>query len=156
MSTSFAAKKSRILETLSAEEYSDLSPKGTLDEKIKPILRKINDHDGLVTTSSCAGRVSVFLEGRSQSSSTATNERTGDEAQIEQLAGPGGKGGGGTWLYVSHDPVEIAGDESDNHFMAVFGLQKPGHDEVRAVGPGVRYIHVKFEAMVSTYCDIDT
>ncbi|ROW13760.1 hypothetical protein VPNG_03552 [Cytospora leucostoma] len=63
---SFTRRKAAILEQLSVpdEDYSDLSPKGTVDAGIRDLIDEINALDGLVTTSSCAGRVSVFLEGR--------------------------------------------------------------------------------------------
>lgn len=42
----------------------------------------------MVTTSSCSGRVSVFLEG-------------------VKLGKPGGKGDGGKWLFITHDVNEL-------------------------------------------------
>lgn len=44
-------------------QYTDLSPKGSIDEGIRELIRDVNALEGLVTTSSCAGRVSVFVEG---------------------------------------------------------------------------------------------
>lgn len=63
---SFARRKKAILAQLAVpdDEYTDLSPKGTVDAGIRDLIDEINGLDGLVTTSSCAGRVSVFLEGR--------------------------------------------------------------------------------------------
>ncbi|KAK7715312.1 hypothetical protein SLS64_004011 [Diaporthe eres] len=63
---SFARRKEAILAQLAVpdDEYTDLSPKGTVDAGIRDLIDEINGLDGLVTTSSCAGRVSVFLEGR--------------------------------------------------------------------------------------------
>lgn len=63
---SFTRRKQAILEQLSVpdEDYTDLSPKGTIDAGIRDLIDEINGLDGLVTTSSCGGRVSVFLEGR--------------------------------------------------------------------------------------------
>ncbi|OQV07716.1 hypothetical protein CLAIMM_12111 [Cladophialophora immunda] len=62
---SFAAKKSQILAHLDqpAGEYTDNSPKGTVDAQIRDLIDEINQYEGLVTTSSCAGRVAVFVEG---------------------------------------------------------------------------------------------
>ncbi|KAL2426684.1 hypothetical protein ABEF95_011744 [Exophiala dermatitidis] len=62
---SFKAKKAKILSLLgqSDEAYTDKSPKGTVDAQIRELIAEINAHDGLVTTSSCAGRVAVFVEG---------------------------------------------------------------------------------------------
>jgi len=63
---SFLVKKHRILESLNipAEEYHDLSPKDSIDESIRDLIDEINSLEGFVTTSSCGGRVSVFLEGK--------------------------------------------------------------------------------------------
>ena len=60
----FAAKKAKILSQLSVPdaEYSDASPKGSVDDGIRDLIDEINALDGLVTTSSCAGRVSVFVK----------------------------------------------------------------------------------------------
>lgn len=62
----FTQRKRRILSALAVpdEDYTDLSPKGTVDAGIRELIDEINGLDGFVTTSSCAGRVSVFLEGR--------------------------------------------------------------------------------------------
>ena len=65
MSDAFARKKSSILSQLavSEDEYTDRSVKGSIDEPISDLINEINACDGLVTTSSCSGRISVFLEG---------------------------------------------------------------------------------------------
>src|SRR5437763_4376424 len=62
---SFARKKAAILAALSlpTDEYQDRSPKGSVDDEIRDLIDEINAYDGLVTTSSCAGRIAVFLEG---------------------------------------------------------------------------------------------
>lgn len=138
----FAERKAKILEQLAVPEaeYTDLSPKGTVDQGIRHLIGEINSTDGFVTTSSCAGRVSVFLEGRKAPiAADAVTDMDVDERTSSQVAGVGGKGAGGTWLYVSHDPV-------------------PGEDWVRSLefvdGEGSqqsvrRLIHFKFEPMVS-------
>lgn len=63
---SFTAKKATILASLAlpTSTYTDLSPKGSVDAAIIPLVERLNRLDGVVTTSSCAGRVSVYLEGR--------------------------------------------------------------------------------------------
>jgi tRNA wybutosine-synthesizing protein 3 len=98
-SSSFLSKKLDILRNLStpSDSYSDLSPKGSVDIGIRDLIDEINELDGLVTTSSCAGRISVFLEG------SRTEER--QDRSTSQNVVPGGKGNGGRWLYVSHDPI---------------------------------------------------
>ncbi|EXJ71931.1 uncharacterized protein A1O5_04432 [Cladophialophora psammophila CBS 110553] len=62
---SFVTKKSQILSHLDQPEgtYTDNSPKGTVDAQIRDLIDEINRYDGLVTKSSCAGRVAVFVEG---------------------------------------------------------------------------------------------
>jgi tRNA wybutosine-synthesizing protein 3 len=121
----FLSKKRKILLMLhpsSQDDYSDKSPKGSVDTKISSLINEINAYPGLVTTSSCAGRVSAFLEGAKTSSSatSGTSERAEDGDDIEQqqdrnadvraksspVSVPGGKGLGGRWLFVSHEPLE--------------------------------------------------
>ena len=133
--TSFAAKKSQILLDLAApgEAYTDNSPKGTVDVQIRELIDEINAYEGFVTTSSCAGRVAVFVEGPRKSFNAAKEERhagagqdedgdgDGDQAvsggegvdkgeggmeKAKATTSPGGKGGG-RWLYVSHDPISV-------------------------------------------------
>ncbi|KAF2689311.1 hypothetical protein K458DRAFT_291341 [Lentithecium fluviatile CBS 122367] len=142
MSRRFETRKRTILEQLDApdEEYHDLSPKGSVDAPIRSLIRSINHIDGLVTTSSCSGRISVFLEGRKA-------EISNPEPQGELIAGPGGKGGGGSWLFSSHDPVPVPEVASPSHYGHMFGLQQGG---VGSSAPDVsaRFIHLKFEPMI--------
>ncbi|CAN9266816.1 unnamed protein product [Alternaria alternata] len=119
MPTRFEVRKQKILEQLDAPdgEYHDLSPKGSIDAPIRDLIGEINKLQGLVTTSSCSGRISVFLEGRK------ADAEVSDSAQGEESrAGPGGKGGGGAWLFISHTPVERV--EANHDLMSEFGLQK--------------------------------
>ncbi|KAJ4524409.1 hypothetical protein HRR83_002530 [Exophiala dermatitidis] len=124
---SFKAKKAKILSLLgqSDEAYTDKSPKGTVDAQIRELIAEINAYDGLVTTSSCAGRVAVFVEGpkrKPKPEPEILEVRVGNGEPINGAKGhaddgvstgrstgtttasPGGKGGG-RWLYVSHDPI---------------------------------------------------
>ncbi|EED19343.1 DUF207 domain protein [Talaromyces stipitatus ATCC 10500] len=146
----FVARKSKILSDLSVPdaEYTDLSPKGSVDEGIRDLIRDINALDGLVTTSSCAGRVSVFVEGSKKTKkkqktdtisaadeeSQAVNqaasqvkgqfedEKTENEDRDGREGGrmfaPSGGKGEGRWLYVSHDPV----DNIKSSYHELFGL----------------------------------
>ncbi|RDA95287.1 hypothetical protein CP533_3558 [Ophiocordyceps camponoti-saundersi (nom. inval.)] len=128
---SFTEKKKRILQQLALpdEEYTDASPKGSVDDAIRPLIDDINRVEGFVTTSSCAGRVSVFLEGH----------KVKDESRA-QTAAVGGKGAGGTWLFVSHEPVAREASWIDAlEFSA---------ESASAKGPGDRMIHFKFEPMI--------
>jgi tRNA wybutosine-synthesizing protein 3 len=66
MTSRFESRKQKILEQLDApdSEYHDLSPKGSIDAPIRELIGEINGFDGIVTTSSCSGRISIFLEGQ--------------------------------------------------------------------------------------------
>ncbi|KAI1432437.1 methyltransferase TYW3-domain-containing protein [Xylaria sp. CBS 124048] len=158
----FARRKERILAQLAVPdaEYSDASPKGSVDAGIRGLIGEINALDGFVTTSSCAGRVSVFVEGRKAG---VAGEKEGEEQgegagagagerDPGTLAAVGGKGGGGTWLFVSHDPlVGLAeADSGAGDVRALFGLRDASDaDEMETTTPGdVRLIHFKFEPMI--------
>jgi tRNA wybutosine-synthesizing protein 3 len=134
----FAVKKAKILSQLAVPDaaYTDLSPKGSVDEGIRHLIAEINAIEGLVTTSSCAGRVSVFVEGRK----TAGYDEAGDA----QLAGVGGKGGGGNWLFVSHDPVE-----EDDAWIKELDFADNANASASVGSAGRRLVHFKFEPMVS-------
>ena len=117
----FTAKKNTILASLSTpvSTYADLSPKGFVDTAIKPLIDRINALEGVVTTSSCAGRTSVFCEGRKQGrryEERRVQNVEGFRKESEQAAVPGGKGMGGKWLFVSHEPIELSkkGDGKEN------------------------------------------
>lgn len=143
-SPAFISRKQKILEQLSVpdESYTDLSPKGSVDVGIRDLIAEVNAIDGLVTTSSCAGRVSVFLEGVKRE----------DGGRDGQIATPGGKGAGGQWLFVSHDPVKD-GSEDGEDWPEVFGLNGRGDS---GEGGKKRLIHFKFEPMVRTFTEVAT
>ncbi|KAM3438033.1 hypothetical protein MY4824_003480 [Beauveria thailandica] len=176
----FEARKLKILEQLAVPdaEYSDASPKGTVDVGIRPLLAEINAEAGFVTTSSCAGRVSVFVEGRKTAATTTTTTATEDGYDdvtdggvTEQsdglgsiqpavaaltVAGLGGKGGGGTWLYVSHDPHPLAGQGVAVDWAKELGITGEQEDALLMDTTGGsggcnlehRLIHFKFEPMI--------
>ncbi|KAF6219602.1 hypothetical protein HO133_004071 [Letharia lupina] len=159
VSPSFVAKKNAILALLSTPEstYTDLSPKGSVDAAIKPLIDRINALDGVVTTSSCAGRVTVFLEGRKQGKGyeergPARNDgRFGKES--EQAAVPGGKGMGGKWLFVSHEPVGIfKKDEGNENLTELLGLRSSGAQNEALALSGeaneMRLARFQFEPMI--------
>ena len=145
-SSRFEVRKQKILEQINVPdgEYHDLSPKGSIDAPIRELISEINDIDGIVTTSSCSGRISVFLEGQK-----AENDftRSGEEGE-ESRAGPGGKGGGGTWLFISHDPVEVSDVAASQDFLSKFGLEEAAPEATKAIDVQRRFIHLKFEPMV--------
>ncbi|KAI0118186.1 methyltransferase TYW3-domain-containing protein [Nemania sp. FL0031] len=151
----FSRKKERILELLAVPdaEYSDASPKGSVDVGIRDLIGEINALEGFVTTSSCAGRVSVFVEGKKAGDGDGLEEEgEGDEAAAARpatLAAVGGKGGGGTWLFVSHDPV-VGGAGED--VKGLLGLCSDAGDAAREMQlqtpRDTRLVHFKFEPMI--------
>lgn len=156
---SFTAKKNTILTSLSAPEsaYTDLSPKGSVDAVIKPLIDRINALEGVVTTSSCAGRVSVFLEGRKQSrgheggGDVKDHEGVGKES--EQAAVPGGKGMGGKWLFVSHEPIGLSKQGDGKEALSeLLGLGSSGAQNKGLALSGdvdkMRLVRFQFEPMV--------
>jgi tRNA wybutosine-synthesizing protein 3 len=153
---SFISKKEKILEQLAipASQYDDLSPKGSIDEGIRDLIDEINATDGCVTTSSCAGRISIFLEGkkRIEEESGENVEGSKDGGEVETRAGVGGKGGGGRWLYVSHGPLEWR--KHENKLAEFFGMDrratKLSRVLVSAPPAWQRWVHFKFEPMVSS------
>lgn len=147
----FTARKNKILEELSLPdaEYTDLSPKGSVDEGIRDLIRDINALPGLVTTSSCAGRISVFLEGRKKSPASApvTEQR--------QFVPSGGKGAG-RWLYVSHDPfVKPEGHEKAvKPLHELFGLVQ-GDGKPATNSRSMRLVRFHFDPLVCPCSNIE-
>lgn len=159
----FLQKKQTILRQLAVPEtdYNDLSPKGCVDAEISEFVDEINGYDGLVTTSSCSGRISVFLEGRKAGNKAdienepqdggARARKPSDEDNTDDVgtedssayASNGGKGGGGRWLFVSHHPVPI----SQSSYTELFGLEKiPARNS--NFHADQRFVHLKFEPMI--------
>ncbi|KAF2669363.1 hypothetical protein BT63DRAFT_425091 [Microthyrium microscopicum] len=149
MVNAFDQKKQKILSALnvSNDDYTDLSPKGSVDAGIRDLIDEINAVPGLVTTSSCAGRVSVFLEGKKRSAALLSQQAPqAAESEKSKESGPTGKGGG-RWLFVSHDPValSISKDEESISLLERLGLkQRTGED----VPEGASLVHFKFEPMI--------
>lgn len=169
---SFTQRKERILAQLAVPEgeYTDASPKGSVDEGIRVLIDGINALEGFVTTSSCAGRVSVFREGRRKGTGLGAGVGDGDgeeglglgdvEGEGRKLAGVGGKGGGGNWLFVSHDPVPLEDGEPERDLEDLLGLKEAENQEASSErvddslrdGAAARLIHFKFEPMVCLLC----
>jgi tRNA wybutosine-synthesizing protein 3 len=168
MSPAFDRRKEAILAQLAIPEgeYTDLSPKGTVDAGVRDLVDEINALAGFVTTSSCAGRVAVFLEGAKKkaaaaatttttastfasTSATATGEVDHDSG--DAIAGVGGKGGG-RWLFVSHDPVDLGKLEDDGELLSALGV--PVQEDQGTTGHGsldlgtCQLLHLKFEPLV--------
>jgi tRNA wybutosine-synthesizing protein 3 len=165
---SFNQKKQHIVEQLSIQgyEYDDKSPKGSVDEGIRPLIDAIMAQDGLVTTSSCAGRVSVFMEGR-RVGTHLLEQPEDDRAMLDEdgmpdtglegfkqpsikPATPGGKGGGGKWLFISHNPLGglIYSERAPSYYTTLFGLAEKSDQRPPEFSAATRFVHFKFEAMV--------
>ena len=142
MSSAFTAKKQKILQQLSVPDssYTDASPKGSVDAGIRELVDEINVLDSLVTTSSCAGRIAVYLEGKKQVTLPSTEE----ERQNSTVAGAGGKGGG-QWLFVSHDPLNL---DKESSVASMFRLTENATPSVPSSIQDVRWVRCKFEPMV--------
>lgn len=121
---SFASLRERNLKTLYGDtkisEYinNDKSPKGSVDEKIRPLVNLINLHPEFVTLSSCSGRVAMFDPvGYADDSIDGGNEIiASDETNItaQKKAAKGteisGKGRG-KWIFVTHDVLPDLGKQ---------------------------------------------
>ncbi|KAI2483882.1 TYW3 domain containing protein [Pyrenophora tritici-repentis] len=143
MTTRFETRKRNIIEQLDCpdDEYQDLSPKGSIDAPIRDLIGEINNLQGLVTTSSCSGRISIFLEGRKADAGVVEPVSEIEESR----AGPGGKGGGGAWLFISHEPIETK--QATPNYISEFGMTKV-EDGMIIPNVSARYIHLKFEPMI--------
>ncbi|KAF2263429.1 hypothetical protein CC78DRAFT_544989 [Lojkania enalia] len=141
----FNEKKEKILKLLDtpAGEYHDLSPKGSVDEPIRSLISDINSIEGLVTTSSCSGRISVFLEGKKRHVQTLDAQH-GDEGS---RTSPGGKGGG-SWLFISHSRVEVPKSGPQTDLLSKFGIQRSSGTGDSSPTVESSYIHLKFEPMI--------
>ncbi len=152
---SFISKKRKILDQLSlpVSQYDDLSPKGSVDEGVRDLIDEINQFGGCVTTSSCSGRISIFLEGKKniEGDNSERTERN-EDGEVETRAGVGGKGGGGRWLYVSHEPLDWR--KHGSSLTEFLGMSRTSSEPWRALSstdPGwERWVHLKFEPMVGS------
>ena len=126
MPASFDVRKAKILSELDTpdEQYEDLSPKGSVDSGIRDLILEINSLPQYVTTSSCAGRVSAYLEGTK------------------------GAKGGGQWLFTSHDAVDLP--VADGAVYQLLGLEN-GEVAVPCEVEEARFVHLKFEPMVGRF-----
>ena len=162
----FVAKKTTILSSLAEPDatYTDASPKGSVDIAIRGLIDRINALEGIVTTSSCAGRISVFLEGKK--SHEADDElaqqakkysSSGDkvvlaDAEVQPKSVPGGKGIGGRWLFISHEPVDTQATHGRGGLTKLFGINtrvegRDGSSSGNARGQK-RLIRFQFEPMI--------
>eukprot|EP00746_Dinoflagellata_sp_MGD_P139467 gnl/MRDRNA2_/MRDRNA2_72920_c0_seq1.p1 gnl/MRDRNA2_/MRDRNA2_72920_c0~~gnl/MRDRNA2_/MRDRNA2_72920_c0_seq1.p1 ORF type:complete len:673 (+),score=137.15 gnl/MRDRNA2_/MRDRNA2_72920_c0_seq1:101-2119(+) len=101
----FDTRKRQILSGL------DKSPKGSIDAPIVDLLNFINAQDGVVSTSSCSGRVSLFLGGQDQ-------------------------GKGGEWLLASHAVVD-----TDSTWSLIHKELERRRAEQRSAGTLLMFLH---------------
>ncbi|KAI8393757.1 tRNA wybutosine-synthesizing protein [Radiomyces spectabilis] len=95
MADTFLTRKQHVVSSLVEAldpNRRDKSPKGFVDAPILDLIHIINEHPDYYTTSSCSGRIAIYCEGLEKAESEDTLEKTTK---------------GGTWLYVTHDPVDI-------------------------------------------------
>lgn len=148
----FHQKKEKIIAALTtpSESYTDLSPKGSVDVGIRDLIDRLNGCDGIVTTSSCAGRISVFLEGNKGTQSGSSDGFDEIESHGVQRAVPGGKGRGGRWLFVSHDPVQVPAKDGleDRPISRLFGLSQQRQVHSHLETSQIRFVRFQFEPMV--------
>lgn len=144
----FQEKKTKILQQLSVpdDEYLDSSPKGTVDQPIRDLVDEINSVGGLVTTSSCSGRLAVFLEGPSRAVAAASNSSAGGADADSARRSAGGKGGG-RWLFTSHEPLDLTSLDIKQSLLKTLGLQE-GPMQYPRGEDAARFVHIKFEPMV--------
>lgn len=178
----FTAKKDGILASLATPDadYTDASPKGSIDVPIRRLIDRINALEGVVTTSSCSGRISVFLEGTKGNHGGNVGEPNGVERvdsddvidqvdsevgqmeeknslkRVPQRAVPGGKGNGGRWLFVSHDPLPEEFLRAEASLSRALGLDIDANANgalpsslESAISRQPRLIRFQFEPMVS-------
>ena len=155
----FDIKKEKILRLLAVpfESYTDQSPKGSIDVGIRPLIDNINQLEGIVTTSSCAGRISVYLEGSKATKHKLDDDSNEAQSQSNQRGVPGGKGRGGRWLFVSHDPVHVPERRGleDKPLSRLLGLSHRKEDFEYGAGQA-RYVRFQFEPMVSLEREIES
>jgi tRNA wybutosine-synthesizing protein 3 len=163
----FTTRKNKIIEELAIpdEDYTDLSPKGSVDLGVRDLIRDINALPGLVTTSSCAGRISVFLEGRrdvSSSEQEVNPEGAESEPEVQddqRVFAPSGGKGAGRWLYVSHDPFPgLRSNPSNSNASSApaslheaFGLVPgDGKPPIVSAGKSLRLVRFHYDPLVCT------
>ena len=162
MLDAFTRKKRSILAKLAApdDEYTDRSAKGALDEPILDLIHEINGSDGLVTTSSCSGRISVFLEGAPSTERKESDDDDDDDDDADATAIPPdetetkNRRKRGNWLYMNHAPLDVQSASPtprSSHFHDLFGMNLARHesgDEPELSPRSTRFVHFKFEPMV--------
>lgn len=139
----FDQKKQYLLQEigLNSETNLDASPKGTIDALCIPLITLINSHKDMVTTSSCSGRLSVFLEGSKET--CGKGDDVGKTEGREQIK-IGAKGDGGHWLFVSHEKDGINEWWKSTEFAFAYETEVGAEK----YGPSTRYVLFKYEPLI--------
>ncbi|KAI8087837.1 methyltransferase TYW3-domain-containing protein [Gilbertella persicaria] len=137
----FQTRKQQIVSSLVEyvdPERRDKSPKGFIDAPILDLMHVINQHPDYYTTSSCSGRVAVYCEGLEKD----------PEEQVDPNAITEKTTKGGTWLYVSHDPVPIPTTTDDWITQLLFGQPVKFNTEKPKDILKRQLIYFKFEPLI--------
>ena len=154
MSAKFDTKKHKILGALSTPDtdYIDASPKGSVDDGVRELIGQINNTPGFVTTSSCAGRIAVYLDGPpklapSLSPAVEDDETAAVVAGRTPTASASGKGGG-RWLFSSHAPVDLSSVSKTGALLRLLGFSSSSEVSFPLAETRPQFVHFKFEPMV--------
>jgi tRNA wybutosine-synthesizing protein 3 len=147
MQSTFATKKREILQQLAEPEgsYANLPVRRSIDVGIRELVDEINDMETLVTTSSCAGRIAVYLESRPSQQSLSTSTSTSTSTTVNSIDTQHLPIDGGQWLFVSHDPLPLSGMGS---VAPVLGFSDHTDLTFPSDVEGMRWVRCKFEPMV--------
>ncbi|KAK5175234.1 uncharacterized protein LTR77_000371 [Saxophila tyrrhenica] len=154
MQARFQAKKKDILGRLAvpAGEYTDLSPKGSVDGPVRELVDDINRTAEYVTTSSCSGRVVVYLEGPPRSTASDLDEREGESGNevngVSTASTSAGGKGGGRWLFTSHVPIDLKGLGEQGQVQTLLGLEPTKMLSFPPEEGQCQRVHLKFEPMI--------
>ena len=153
----FKAKRREILNRLSKpdKDYADASPKGSVDEEIRELVEKINTISGFVTTSSCAGRIAVYVEGPQKHIDSSTLDTGAESVNLSitnnnLTASAGGKGGG-RWLFSSHVPLNLESLLEPGKVFELLGFASEAVITLPSPNETPQFVHFKFEPMVRSY-----
>lgn len=126
---SFPAIRKKTLETLyrcaeNNETFiskpTDKSPKGSVDERILPLVDLINLHPSFATLSSCSGRITLFDPAHTIGRSNNNNEE--ELSYQTSSVKANGKGGLGGWMLSSHEEIDL--EDLLVHFRPKESLQE--------------------------------
>jgi tRNA(Phe) wybutosine-synthesizing methylase Tyw3 len=153
---SFPSLRARNLRTLYGDDNDDSvkrravpidkSPKGSVDERIRPLVDLINSHPDYITLSSCSGRVALFDPGEyADDVAFIVDKKDEDEDDIDDDdndvdehvhtdivnggggGGRSGKGRGGRWIFVTHDVLPDLGER------VIDSLRRVGNEMHRSI-----------------------